>query len=298
MANLKILETLINDIRKGEPIAQEVIAKAMSSGTREGFMAANQAIQHNMARSQQIADLGKATAEFAQKNSELKWGKTTSLLKIGTSSSVLVTAGALYGWNKYFADPVEKGEGLIKPVSQIVVGKQATEQLGGMVDNVASTGQSVTGKIAGVADGSQSIIPDCIQNMTSGQQQAYAGDGINNAMGGYSGPSYGGYAGMGMNVMNRLGNFGTNVINGNVPTSNIVGLIAAAWLMMSRMGLFGKLAGGLLGTMMIGRNSETQNLNYQAGNGMNMGVGMQQQQPVQQQQTQMQTQQNYMGYGV
>lgn len=52
-----------------------------------------------------------------------------------------------------------------------------------------------------------------------------------------------------------IGNFFGNIGRGNVSGLSIVGLVAAAFMVFGRFGWMSKIAGALLGMMIIGNNS-------------------------------------------
>lgn len=55
--------------------------------------------------------------------------------------------------------------------------------------------------------------------------------------------------------LNMFGNFFKNIFSGNVSGMSFIGLLAAGMLTFGRFGWLGKIAGALLGMMMIGNNS-------------------------------------------
>ena len=57
---------------------------------------------------------------------------------------------------------------------------------------------------------------------------------------------------------NMFGNFFSNLFSGNVSGMSMLGLIASAFLIFGRFGWMGKIAGALLGMMMIGNNATLQ----------------------------------------
>jgi len=61
-----------------------------------------------------------------------------------------------------------------------------------------------------------------------------------------------------------FGNFFKNIGNGNVSGMSIIGLLAAGMLTFGRFGWLGKIAGALLGMMMIGNNSIVSEQKQQA----------------------------------
>ena len=74
----------------------------------------------------------------------------------------------------------------------------------------------------------------------------------------------------GGNGGNMFSNFFSNLFSGNVSGMSMLGLVASAFLIFGRFGWMGKIAGVLLGMMMIGNNSSL----HQA-----LGGGLAQQKP-------------------
>lgn len=63
------------------------------------------------------------------------------------------------------------------------------------------------------------------------------------------------------NKMSGIGNFFSNIGNGKVSGMSLLGLVASAFMLFGRFGWFGKIAGALLGMMILGNNmgaSQTQ----------------------------------------
>ena len=60
--------------------------------------------------------------------------------------------------------------------------------------------------------------------------------------------------------VDMFGNFFGNLAKGNVSGLSIAGLVAAAFLTFGRFGWLGKIAGAMLGMMLIGNNSNMQNM--------------------------------------
>ena len=79
-------------------------------------------------------------------------------------------------------------------------------------------------------------------------------NGINNFLGNMSGGNGG----------NMFSNFFSNLFSGNVSGMSMLGLVASAFLIFGRFGWLGKIAGVLLGMMMIGNNAS---LNQALGGG-------------------------------
>lgn len=72
------------------------------------------------------------------------------------------------------------------------------------------------------------------------------------------------------NALDMFGNFFSNLGKGNVSGMSIAGLIAAAYLVFGRFGWLGKIAGTMLGLMLIGNNS---NISQVLGTNGNSGNG-------------------------
>ena len=62
------------------------------------------------------------------------------------------------------------------------------------------------------------------------------------------------------NALDMFGNFFGNLAKGNVSGLSLAGLVAAAYLIFGRTGWLGKIAGLLLGLMLIGNNSNVREL--------------------------------------
>lgn len=60
------------------------------------------------------------------------------------------------------------------------------------------------------------------------------------------------------NALDMFGNFFGNLAKGNVSGLSLAGLVAAAYLVFGRTGWLGKIAGILLGLMLIGNNSNVR----------------------------------------
>lgn len=92
-----------------------------------------------------------------------------------------------------------------------------------------------------------------------------AGDalnGVNNSVSSL-GDSFGGVSSFlknvsGGNGLDMMGNFFGNLGKGNVSGLSIMGLLASALLIFGRFGWLGKIAGAVLGMMLIGNNSKVQ----------------------------------------
>lgn len=110
-----------------------------------------------------------------------------------------------------------------------VVGK-ASDKMENMVETVGKNVESISSSVSSSA---------------SGVSSAWSGIGsfLGNMLGG--------------NGMGMLGNFFGNIGKGNVSRLSMLGLVASSLLIFGRFGWLGKIAGALMGMMLIGRNSRS-----------------------------------------
>ncbi|MDL2303942.1 antitoxin [Bacteroides sp. OttesenSCG-928-D19] len=108
-----------------------------------------------------------------------------------------------------------------------VVGK-ASDKMENMVETVGKNVESISSSVSSSA---------------SGVSSAWSGIGsfLGNMLGG--------------NGTNMLGNFFGNIGKGNVSGLSMLGLVASSLLIFGRFGWLGKIAGALMGMMLIGSNS-------------------------------------------
>ena len=95
-----------------------------------------------------------------------------------------------------------------------------------------------------------SVTTDSVNGLSSGVNGAV--ESIDSKWEGMSGFLRAMFSGHGGDMM---GNFFSNIGRGNVSGLSIVGLIVSALLVFGRFGWLGKIAGAVLGMMMIGNNS-------------------------------------------
>ena len=143
-----------------------------------------------------------------------------------TTKAVVVGAGAGYlGWEKLTTD-----KSLTRIVGDAVIGSEAC-------DNVSDTVSSVTqlpGKAMDTIDG----LTQSVDGATS--QMSGIGNFVHNMTSG--------------NFLDGIGNFFSNIGNGKVSGMSLLGLVASAFLLFGRFGWFGKIAGAVLGMMILGNN--------------------------------------------
>ena len=126
------------------------------------------------------------------------------------------SAAGYVTWEKLTTD-----KSVARIVGDAVIGENATEA-------VAQTGEAVdaVNTVAGKMDTQFSGISDFFRNM---------------------------FGGVGCDM---IGNLFGNIGKGNVSGMSIVGLVAAAFMVFGRFGWMSKIAGALLGAMIIGNNSK------------------------------------------
>ena len=166
---------------------------------------------------------------------------------MGTATKTAAIGGATgyVAWEKLTTD-----KSVARIVGDAVVGSDTIDSVGEKVEGV-SNAVSNLGEIA--------------SNAMNGVSEAVNGannnlNGISNFLGSMTNGNGG----------NMFSNFFSNLFSGNVSGMSMLGLVASAFLIFGRFGWMGKIAGALLGMMMIGNNATLQ---------QTMGGGMAQQKP-------------------
>lgn len=143
-----------------------------------------------------------------------------------TTTKVVVGAGAGYvGWEKLTTD-----KSLTRIVGDAVIGKEACDT----VSDTVSTVTQLPGKAMDTIDG----LTQSVDGATS--QMSGIGNFVHNMTSG--------------NFLDGIGNFFSNIGNGRVSGMSLLGLVASAFLLFGRFGWFGKIAGAILGMMILGNN--------------------------------------------
>lgn len=172
--------------------------------------------------------VGAAAAETGKTAGSAILHPTKTLRTAGHAIKAATVTGAVgyVGWEKLTSD-----KSVARIVSEAVVGKNATDTLAGTTDGMKALKEkagaamdTVTETVSGL-DGKLDGISNFLKETTSG----------------------------GLGTM--IGNFFGNLGRGNVSGLSIAGLVAAAFLVFGRFGWLGKIAGALLGMMLIGNNS-------------------------------------------
>lgn len=150
-----------------------------------------------------------------------------------TTTRVVVGAGAGYvGWEKLTTD-----KSLTRIVGDAVIGKEACDTVSDTVSTVAQ----LPGKAMDTIDG----LTQSVDGATS--QMSGIGNFVHNMTSG--------------NFLDGISNFFSNIGNGRVSGMSLLGLVASAFMLFGRFGWFGKIAGAILGMMILGNNmgaSQTQ----------------------------------------
>lgn len=151
-----------------------------------------------------------------------------TLTGAGRAMKTAATGGAVgyVAWEKLTTD-----KSVARIVSDAVIGESATDTVAQTADDVRElknkAGEAViaVNNAASSVDNKFSGISDFFKNMSGGS----GGD--------------------------MIGNFFGNIGKGNVSGLSIIGLVAAAFMVFGRFGWMSKIAGALLGMLIIGNNS-------------------------------------------
>lgn len=150
-------------------------------------------------------------------------------LNVAKKGAIVGAAGYL-GWEKLTTD-----KSLARIAGEAIVGKS-------VVDGAASIGSDLNG----LREEAGSALDKVNDTLT----------GVNGGLSGVKNFFQGILSGNGGNM---LGDFFSNLGSGKVSGLGIAGLIGAAMLIFGRFGWFGKIAGALLGMLVIGNNFNLKN---------------------------------------
>lgn len=202
-----------------------------------------------------VKTAGAGTLKFIEKNPKLSVGG----------------AVAYAGWDKIFgkegfSEKIAK-DGVLGVTSGLAIGNERADYVKGKVDNI--TGFR---KEDAPMESSPSVNQSYEAQNYGGYQEPQMMQSQQDGVSSFLGNTFGG------NGMNMFGNFFSNLFSGRVSGMSIAGLLAGAWMMFSRFGMWGKIGGALLAMMMIGNNSQQQSMtpSVQMSNGMaqNANQGM------------------------
>lgn len=156
---------------------------------------------------------------------------------LGTAAKTAAVGGgmAYVGWEKLTTD-----NSVTRIVGDAVVGEGTMESVSNKVDTA----------IEGVND-----LKEKVGETVSTMNEAMTD--VNSKWSGMSNFLRGIFSGNGGNM---IGNFFSNLGKGNVSGLSLAGLVVSALLVFGRFGWLGKIAGAVLGMMMIGNNANMSQL--------------------------------------
>ena len=166
---------------------------------------------------------------------------------LGTATKTAAIGGATgyVAWEKLTTD-----KSVARIVGDAVVGSDTIDSVGEKVEGV---GNAVS-NLGETASNAMNSVSEAVGGASNNL------NGISNFLGSMTNGNGG----------NMFSNFFSNLFSGNVSGMSMLGLVASAFLIFGRFGWMGKIAGALLGMMMIGNNATLQ---------QTMGSGMAQQKP-------------------
>ena len=162
-----------------------------------------------------------------------------------TKTAAVGAATGYVAWEKLTTD-----KSVARIVGDAVVGSDTIDSVGEKVEGVSNAVSNFGETASNAMNGVSEAVNGANNNL----------NGISNFLGSMTNGNGG----------NMFSNFFSNLFSGNVSGMSMLGLVASAFLIFGRFGWMGKIAGALLGMMMIGNNATLQ---------QTMGGGMAQQKP-------------------
>ena len=162
-----------------------------------------------------------------------------------TKTAAVGAATGYVAWEKLTTD-----KSVARIVGDAVVGSDTIDSVGEKVEGV---GNAVS-NLGETASNAMNSVSEAVGGASNNL------NGISNFLGSMTNGNGG----------NMFSNFFSNLFSGNVSGMSMLGLVASAFLIFGRFGWMGKIAGALLGMMMIGNNATLQQA---------MGGGVAQQKP-------------------
>lgn len=179
----------------------------------------------------------KGSGEFAKSGTK-SLGQTVihpaQTLKNAGSAVKSAAVGGTVGYVAW--ENIVNDKSVVETVSDVVVGEKTTNAISGAVDDVKGL-KDKAGEAVDAVNGAMSDINGKWSGMSNFFQGIFGGNGLD-----------------------MFGNFFKNLGSGNVSGLSLVGLVASAFLTFGRFGWLGKIAGAMLGMMMIGNNSNMQSI--------------------------------------
>ena len=162
-----------------------------------------------------------------------------------TKTAAVGAATGYVAWEKLTTD-----KSVARIVGDAVVGSDTIDSVGEKVEGVSNAVSSLGETASNAMNGVSEAVNGANNNL----------NGISNFLGSMTNGNGG----------NMFSNFFSNLFSGNVSGMSMLGLVASAFLIFGRFGWMGKIAGALLGMMMIGNNATLQ---------QTLGGGLAQQKP-------------------
>ena len=186
----------------------------------------------------------KATAKTVG-HSVLHPQQTIKGMGTATKTAAVGAATGYVAWEKLTTD-----KSVARIVGDAVVGSDTIDSVGEKVEGV---GNAVS-NLGETASNAMNSVSEAVGGASNNL------NGISNFLGSMTNGNGG----------NMFSNFFSNLFSGNVSGMSMLGLVASAFLIFGRFGWMGKIAGALLGMMMIGNNATLQ---------QTLGGGVAQQKP-------------------
>lgn len=158
----------------------------------------------------------------------------TQALKGAGSAMKTAAVGSAAGyvaWQNLVND-----KSMVEIASDVVVGKDTTEKISEAVEDVKGL-KNKAGEAVDAVNGAMGDINSKWSGMSNFFRGIFGGNGLE-----------------------MFGNFFKNLGKGNVSGLSLAGLVTAAFLTFGRFGWLGKIAGSMLGMMLIGNNSNIKNI--------------------------------------
>lgn len=157
-----------------------------------------------------------------------------TLTGLGKATKTAVVGGGMgyLAWENIVND-----KPIVRTAADVLVGEETVDK---GLEVAGKTSDKVGSMVEKVGENMENI-----SSSVSGASSAWSGIGsfLKNMLGG--------------NGLDMLGNFFGNIGKGNVSGLNMLGLIASSLLVFGRFGWLGKIAGALMGMMLIGSNSQS-----------------------------------------
>ena len=150
-----------------------------------------------------------------------------------TKTAAVGAATGYVAWEKLTTD-----KSVARIVGDAVVGSDTIDSVGEKVEGVGNAVNNLTDTASNAMDSVSNALGGANNNL----------NGISNFLGSMTNGNGG----------NMFSNFFSNLFSGNVSGMSMLGLFASAFLIFGRFGWMGKIAGVLLGMLMIGNNATLQ----------------------------------------